>query len=110
MGPMSWTKLAMTFGPYVAIAILLGLSVLFFNNWQTAREDVGAWKNKHATQVTYAAGLKVQLAEANAKINKTAEAGSVSYGHCQDLVANDAAKNFDNGVTFGKATCPVPVK
>ena len=79
---------------------------LLFAQWQGAREDVGEWKQKHTTQVTYSAGLTNQLDEANAKIKATAKAGAISYGHCQDLAANDASKNFDLGVTFGRATCP----
>lgn len=103
---MNYLALAKTSGPYVAIALLIAASALFYSNWQGAREDVGEWKTKAATQATYSAGLKSQLAEANAKISDTAKAGAVSYGHCQDLVANDASKNFDLGVTFGRATCP----
>lgn len=103
MIPLALVK---TFGPYVAIAFLLGLCVLFYSNWQGAREEVGAIKVKLAAQATYSAGLTNQLAEANAKIKSTAKEGAVSYGHCQDLVANDASKNFDLGVTFGRATCP----
>lgn len=87
-------------------AIPVVLALLFFGLWQSAREDVGKWRERHATQATYSAGLKSQLAEANAKIKATAKAGAVSYGQCQDLAANDASKNFDLGVTFGRATCP----
>jgi hypothetical protein len=93
---------------YLAMAALAAAAALFFANWQGAREEVGVWKTKEATQAAYSAGLRNQLAEANAKINDTAKAGAVSYGHCQDLVANDASKNFDLGVTFGRATCPAP--
>lgn len=88
------------------ILIALALCALFYYNWQNAREDVGEWRQKYNTQVTYSRGLENQLAEANEKIKSTAKAGSISYGHCQDLVANDASRNFDLGVTFGRATCP----
>lgn len=98
LSPLGWAG--------IAIAALAGLASLFFANWQGAREEVGEWKAKHDTQAVYSAGLRTQLDEANAKINKTAKAGAVSYGHCQDLVANDTSKNFDLGVTFGRATCP----
>jgi hypothetical protein len=91
----------------VAIPVLVVIALGFcFIQWQNARQEVGEWKAKYQTQTTYAAGLTNQLADANKKINSTAHEGAVSYGHCQDLVANDAAKNFDIGVTFGRATCP----
>ena len=104
--PMPMIPLLIKFWPYIAMAALAATAALFFANWQGAREEVGVWKAKAGTQAAYSAGLRNQLAEANAKINDTAKAGAVSYGHCQDLVANDASKNFDLGVTFGRATCP----
>lgn len=105
---MNYLRILTVFGPYIAIAVLVGLLAMTNSRLTKAREEVGVWKQKHATQVTYAAGLNAQLREANDRIKATAKAGSISYGHCQDLVANDAAKNFDLGVTFGKATCATP--
>lgn len=99
---MSYIRLAMAAG----VAILLGLCVLFYANWQRAREDVGSWKTAYDGKETEVKGLRNQLTEANNKINSTAKAGAVSYGQCQDLAANDASKNFDMGVAFGRATCP----
>lgn len=100
---MNYLQIAKWAGGLLVAAAL----VFCFIMWQNAREEVGELKTKLDYQTTYSAGLKNQLAEANTKINSTAKAGAVSYGHCQDLVANDAGRNFDLGVTFGRASCPV---
>jgi len=66
----------------------------------------GKLQEKLKAQTTYSGGLLNQLEECNKKVTSTAQEGAVSYGRCQDLVMNDATKNFDLGVTFGRATCP----
>jgi hypothetical protein len=91
------------YGVMIALAVLLAIT---YNKWQRTREEVGVQKRIVVERNTENLGLRNQLTEANNKINSTAKKGAVSYGQCQDLVANDAAKNFDTGVAFGRATCP----
>lgn len=96
--------------PWAVIIGLVITAATLNDKLKGAREDVGEWREKHNTQVQYAAGLKVALDEANAKITSTAKAGEISFGHCQALAATDVNKAFDTGVIFGKATCaPKPV-
>lgn len=94
---------------YIGLA-LAGLAIASLS-WLlvSSYKSNGKLQEKLSVQATYSAGLKSQLDEANNKIKSTAQAGAVSYGHCQDLVANDATRNFDLGVTFGRATCPATI-
>lgn len=88
-----------------ALAILAGV---FFWQWQSAREDVGKWKEAHRQVAAQSTKLTTQLALANAKIRATANDGAKSYGQCQDLARTDATRAFDKGVIFGRSTCGSP--
>lgn len=90
-------------------AIPIILTVVFFLNWQAAREEVGKVKESRATWITSYKALEANLAKANAQLDSVAQQGAVSLGRCQELVASDSAKSFDLGVEFGKSTCAKPL-
>lgn len=92
----------------IAIVVLLTAVTVTGYALADSYKSNGKLQEKLKAQTTYSGGLLNQLEECNKRVTSTAQEGAVSYGRCQDLAMNDATKNFDLGVTFGRATCPKP--
>lgn len=101
-------KLVMKNWHFIAIGLLLVLCAVFFGQWQSAREDVGEYRNAFETEKRTTDGLRKKLVEANKAVSAAADDGAVSYGQCQDLAKTNVTVAFDHGVNFGRATCPKP--
>lgn len=98
--------LALRFWREIALGVMAVTAALFFGLWQSAREDVGEWREKHRQVVEQNGVFDTRLKEANAKIKAMANEGAASYAKCEALASRDVSSAFDRGVIFGRSTCP----
>lgn len=85
-----------TFGPWVAMAFLIGLVVI-------QHDQLVTWRLKDKDQQAVIFNLRGDVARRNAKIDERASAEASDRGDADKSCASDISSSFQKGVAVGRA-------